>query len=104
MDEQRLENIFHELLDADCPCEMSDLLSPLSDDDLDSIHENLLDQFGQELCDGALERSDWLCGAFIIAANQGPISFLEAALDVVRNEMEKRRTTAAAEITSGILN
>jgi hypothetical protein len=104
MTDEQLEQTFNELLDADCPCEMGDLLSPLSKDDLESIHEHLLDQFGQELCDGALERSDWLCGAFIINANQGPICFLETALGVVRAEIERRKATAGGDLAAGLPN
>jgi hypothetical protein len=95
MDEQRLEQVFNELLDANCPCEMSDLLSPLSDDDLQAVYEDFLVQYAQELAVGALERSDWFCGNLVINANQPPICFLRTALDLMRDEIKKRKIAAA---------
>jgi hypothetical protein len=104
MDEQRLEPIFNELLDADCPCEMSDVLSPLSDDDLRAVYEDFFVQYGQELALGALERSEWLCGNLIVNANQPSICFLRTVLDVVRGEIERRKTTANVDLAAGLPN
>jgi hypothetical protein len=79
------------------------LLSPLSHDDLEAVYEDILAQYSQELALGALERSEWLCGAFFINANQGPICYLETALDVVGAEMSKRKAMMAGPAT-GLLN
>jgi hypothetical protein len=102
MTKKQIARLFDELQDADCTCEMSDLLSPLSYDDLQTAHEDLLDQFGHELAMGALEQSGWLCGNLLINANQGSVSFLGMVLDVVRAEMNGRK--AMAEPANGLLN
>jgi len=103
MDEQRLDQIFDELLEANCPCEMSDLLTPLSHHDLKAVYEDFLIQYSQELALGALERSEWLCGNLIINANQPSICFLRTALDAVLIEMDRRKATLPTE-RCGILN
>ena len=92
MTEERFAQIYDELQRADCTCEMSALLSTLPDHELQTVLEVFLDQYGQELAAGALERSDWLCGTFIINGNQTSIYFLWAAVHVMRTEMERRKT------------
>ncbi len=91
MNEQKRDQIFDQFLEANCPCEMSDVLSPLPDDDLQAVHEDILDQYGLELAFGALERSAWFCGNLIVNANQEAICFFQTALDVVRSEIGKRQ-------------
>jgi hypothetical protein len=95
MNEHELDQIFDQLLEANCPCEMSDLLSPLSNDDLNAVYEDFLVQYSQELALGALERSEWFCGNLIINANQPSICFTRTALDVMRHEIETRKIAAA---------
>ena len=97
MDEQRLDRIFDGLLEANRPCEMSDVLSPLPDDDLQTAYEDFLVQYSQELALGALERSEWFCGNLIINANQPSICFMQTALDAIRGEIEKRKAAVVAE-------
>jgi hypothetical protein len=103
MNERELDRIFDQLLEADCPTEMSDLLTPLSNDDLDAIYEDFLVQYSQELAVGALERSEWLCGNLIINANQPSICFARTVLDLVRGDIEKRKSAAVLAVT-GVVN
>ena len=93
--EEQLERIYDDLLDAGCTCEMSAVLTVLTNDHLKATYENFLVRFGQELALGALERSEWLCGTLIINANQPAISFVRTALDAMRDEMELRRASGA---------
>jgi hypothetical protein len=104
MNDEQLEQIFSELQDANCPSEMSDVLSPHSHDDLNAVYEDFLGQYGQGLAFGALERSEWLCGNLIINANQPSICFLRAVLDVVRRVIYDRQVDSAAEAATGHLN
>lgn len=103
MTEEQLEIIQDQLAAANCSYEMSDVLSPLSNDQLQDVHEDLLDQYGQELALGALERSEWLCGNLIINANHPSICFTRTALDAVGAEIEERKAMAA-HIATGIPN
>lgn len=98
MNDQQLEQVFDELQDANCPCEMLDVLSPLPDDDLQEVYEDFLVQYGQELALGALERSEWVCDNLIINANQPSICFLKTALNEIRREIEKRKAMAQPAI------
>ena len=91
MTEERFAQICDELQRADCTCEMTTALSTLPDHELQTVFEVFMDQYGQELATGALERSDWLCGAFVINGNQSSIYFLWAAVHVMRTEMERRK-------------
>lgn len=104
MTDERINCIHDELAAAERPCEMSIVLSSLSDDDLRSVHDDFLDQYGQELAMGALERSDWLYGTFVINANQPSISFVRTALDAVRTKMKDRKVMMAAEVGTEFLN
>lgn len=97
MNEKELEQIFNALQNANCPCEMSDVLSPLSYDELLAVEDDLFDHYGQELALGALERSEWLCGNLIVNANQPSICFLRTALDAIRVEIERRRAAMEAK-------
>jgi hypothetical protein len=104
MDEQELDQIFDQLLEANCVCELNDVLSPLSYDDLEAVYEDFFVQFSQELALGALERSEWLCGNLTINANQASVSFLRTALDVVRGETERRKARATDASATGLPN
>lgn len=90
MTEERFAEIYDELERADCTCDMTTVLSALPDDELQTVYEVFLDQYGQELVAGALQRSDWLCGTFVINGNQSSIYSLWAAVQVMRTEMERR--------------
>lgn len=57
-------------------------------------------QYGQELALGALERSEWVCGALIINANQDSLCFVRTTLDAVRDEMEQRKAAVEEGPTS----
>lgn len=94
MNEQQLEGLFNALKEADCSSEMSDVLSPLSEADLDSVHDEFLDQYGLELALGALERSAWRCGNLIINANQPSICFFGTALEAIREKKRERKAGA----------
>jgi hypothetical protein len=76
MTEERFAQLHDELQRADCTCEMSAFLSGLPDHELKTVFEVFLDQYGQELAVGALERSDRLCGTPILNGNQSSIYFL----------------------------
>jgi hypothetical protein len=104
MTEQQLENIRNELIAAESLCKMSAVLSPLSEDDLQEVYEDILDEYGEELAFGALERSEWLCGVFIINANQPSICQLRAVLDVIRSKFEKRKTMLAVDLAAKLPN
>ncbi len=104
MTDKQLHTVYSALQDANCPCEMSEVLSPLPDDDLDAVYEDLLVQYGRELALGALERSEWACGNLIVNANQPSICFVRTALEVIRTEIEERKAKAAAEPAARILN
>lgn len=91
MTEERFAQIYDELQRVDCTCEMTTVLSTLPDHELQTVFEVFLDQYGQELAAGALERSDWLCGTFIINGKQSSIYFLWAAVHVMRTQMERRQ-------------
>jgi len=104
MTDEQLDKLFDALLDANCLCEMSDLLSPLSDDDIHAVHEEFLFQYGQELASGALERSEWTGGNILISANQPPICFLRTALDAVRKLMDGRKGDGGDWHVPGTLN
>ena len=93
--EERLEQIFNNLVEADCICEMSAVLTTLADAELEAVYEDCLEQYGQELALGALERSEWVCGTLIVNANQPSICFSQTALDAVRNEIEQREAALA---------
>ena len=56
MTEERFAQIYDELQRADCTCEMSACYRRLPDDELQTVLQVFLDQYGQELAAGALER------------------------------------------------
>jgi hypothetical protein len=89
--EDRLEQIFNDLLDANCICEMSDVLTPLTKSELDAAYKDFLIQYSQELALGVLERSDWICGVLLVNANQPSICFCRMALDAIRDETDRRK-------------
>jgi hypothetical protein len=90
MTEERFAEIYDVLERADCTCDMTTVLSTLPDHELQTVFGVFVDQYGQELAAGALERSDGLCGTFIINGNQSSIYFLWAAVRVMKTEMERR--------------
>jgi hypothetical protein len=89
--EERLDQIFQELMDTDCVCEMSAVLTPLPDCELEAAYTDFLVRYSQELALGALERSEWICENLIIIANQQSICFVRTTLDAMRNELERRK-------------
>lgn len=99
--EKRLQQIYDDLQDAGCICEMSALLSALTDEDLEATYCDFMMQYGQELALGALERSEWVCGTLIINANQASLCFVRTALDAMRAEIEQRKA-AVREGQTGV--
>jgi hypothetical protein len=89
---------------AESLCKMSAVLSPLYDDDLQEVYEDIIDQYGQELAFGALERSEWLCGVFMINANQPSICQLRTVLDAIRSEVDKRKMMLAVDLAARLRN
>ena len=91
MTAERFAEIYDEFQRAECTCETTTVLSTLPDHELQTVFDVFLDQFGQELAGGALERSDWLCGTFIINGNQSSIYFLWAVVRLMKAEMGRRK-------------
>lgn len=90
MTEQRFDEIFDELLDADCVCSMTAVTAALPDDEVQEAYRSFLIEYGQNLALGALEQSEWMCGTLIINANQEDIAFVRMALDALRSEIAER--------------
>jgi hypothetical protein len=91
MTEERLNQIFDDLLNAESIQGISDVLSPLSEDDLDAVSRDFMEMYSQELAIGAIECSAWLCGNLLINANQSSILFMQTVLQLINVEAEKRR-------------
>ena len=103
--EERLEQIYDDLQDAGCICEMNAVLSALTKDDLEATYGDFMVQYGQELALGALERSEWVCGTLIINANQASLCFVGTALDAMRDEMEQRKAAVVGgQAEAGVAN
>ncbi len=102
--EERLNQIFQDLLDAACICEMSGLLKSLSTEEIAATYEDFLVHYAHELALGALERSEWLCGNLIINANQPSICFLRTALDGIRSEIDQRNAKIEEPLSNGLPN
>jgi hypothetical protein len=102
--EERLDQIFENLVDADDPCGMSDVLSALSDDELGAVEESALVQFGSELAQGTLECSAWICGLLLINANQPSICFNGLVLDAVETEAKRRKVVMLEPPSCGLRN
>lgn len=89
-----LTNLADELLVQDIT-EPSAVLGSLSDHDLQSAYDHVLEQFALELLIGAHENSDWSNGNLVIAANHGPIHLLQAAFYAVKLEVQRRHFVPA---------
>jgi hypothetical protein len=88
--EKRLDEVFDNLLETHCIHQMSGVLAPLTEDELEAVYNDFIKEFAQELALGALEQSEWMCGNLIINANQNSIRFVGSALDAIRLEIECR--------------
>jgi hypothetical protein len=97
MTTEQLEQLAHELVNADCICDTSAVLSALSDDELQAAYDDILKQFGLELVIGACDGSDWVGENLVIAANEGSISFLQVAFYAVRLERQRRKAANLGE-------
>lgn len=85
-----LTNLADELLVQDIT-EPSAVLGPLSNDDLQTAYDFVLEQFALELLIGAHENSEWSDGKLVIAGNRGPIHLLQAAFYAVTLECQRRK-------------
>ncbi len=70
--------------------EPSAVLGSLSNDDLQTAYDFVLERFALELLIGAHENSDWSNGKLVIDANQGNIHLLQAAFYAVKLEVQRR--------------
>ena len=84
-----LTNLADELLVQDIT-EPSAVLAALSDNELHTAYDHVLEQFALELLIGAHENSDWSDGKLVIDANHGPIHLLQAAFYAVKLEVQRR--------------
>ena len=80
-----LTNLADELLVQDIT-EPSAVLGSLSDDELHTFDDAVLEQYALALLIGAHENSDWSDGKLVIAGNRGPIHLLQAAFYAVKLE------------------
>ena len=90
---ERLKEIYEEIADARCVCEIGNVVTLLPDDELVAAHRDFLDQYGYELVLGALESSEWTCGgSLLINANLKCIGTVRTALELMWDEIEGRKT------------
>ena len=91
---ERLKQIYEEIADAQCVCEIGNVVTLLPDDELVAVHRDFLDQFGYELVLGALEQSEWTCGgSLLVSANLKCIGIVRTALELMWDEIENRKMT-----------
>ena len=102
--EERLDQIFDTLVEADGFDDMGAVLSVLTDDELRDTQESAVFQFGIELAEGACERSEWLCGELVINGNQASICFHRRLLDAVKHETDRRRSDLSEPPSCGLPN
>ncbi|WP_155121179.1 hypothetical protein [Bryobacter aggregatus] len=84
-----LTQLADELLVQDIT-EPSAVLGSLSDHDLQTAYDHILEQFALELLIGAHENSDWSDGKMVMDANHGPIHLLQAAFYAIKLEVLRR--------------
>jgi hypothetical protein len=84
-----LTQLADELLVKDIT-ERSAVLATLSDDELETAYDHVLEHFALELLIGAHENSEWSHGKLVIAGNRGQIHFLQAAFYAVKLEVQRR--------------
>ncbi|MBZ2187423.1 MAG: hypothetical protein K7J46_22200 [Bryobacter sp.] len=82
-----LTNLADELLLQDIT-EPIAVLGPLSDHELQTAYDHILEQFAHELLIGAHENSDWSNGKLVIDTNYDPIHLLQAVFYAVKFEMQ----------------
>jgi hypothetical protein len=87
--ESLLTQLADELLIQDIT-EPSAVLGSLSDHELQAAYDFVLEQYALELLIGAHENSEWSHGKLVIAANEGPIHLLQAAVYAVKLECQRR--------------
>jgi hypothetical protein len=87
--EALLTNLADELLVQDIT-EPSAVLGSLSDHELHTFDDAVLEQFALALLSGALENSDWSDGKLVIAGNRGNINLMQAAFYAVKLEGQRR--------------
>jgi hypothetical protein len=74
--------------------EPSAVLDSLSDDDLQTTYDHILEQFTLALLIGAHENSSWSDGKLVIAANRGNIHLMQTAFYAVKLEAQRRGVEA----------
>ena len=84
-----LTNVADELLVQDIT-EPIAVLGPLSDHELETAYDHVLEQFALELLIGAHENSEWSDGKLVIDANHGTIHLLQSAFYAVKLECQRR--------------
>jgi hypothetical protein len=87
--ESLLTQLADELLIQDIT-EPSAVLDSLSDDELQTTYDHVLEQFALELLIGADKNSGWSNGKLVIDANHGPIHLLQAVFYAVKLEVQRR--------------
>jgi hypothetical protein len=86
-----LTNLADELLVQDIT-DPSAVLGPLSDDELQTFDDAVLEQFALALLSGALENSEWSDGKLVIDANLANIHLTQTAFYAVKLEVRRRHS------------
>lgn len=84
-----LTHLADELLVQDIT-EQSAVLGSLSDDELQTAYDFVLERFALELLIGTHETSEWSDGKLVIDANLDAIHLLQAAFYAVKLEVQRR--------------
>jgi hypothetical protein len=100
--EERIRQIYTQLRHMGCLCRIGDVLTTLTDAELETFYDDFVGLYGEVLALGALERSEWVSQTFTISANQESIHIVRTSLDAMRSEMERRGI--ALPTPSDILN
>ncbi|MGD0581215.1 MAG: hypothetical protein ABSC08_20145 [Bryobacteraceae bacterium] len=91
MNEERLEQIYAALEDADCVSGMITVLTALTDEELEAAFDNFSVYYSLERFFGAVERSQWMSGMLTINANRPDIFFVRTAFDAICDEKKRRK-------------
>ena len=91
----RLKEIYDQIADCRCICEIGNVVALLPVDELVAAHSDFLEQYGYELTLGALESSEWTCGgSLLIGANLHCIGIVRTALELMWDQIESRKSVA----------
>jgi hypothetical protein len=91
--EERLAQIYSELQHGARICELSDVIAPLSNAELEAAYDDALMRYCRQLAFGALDQPEWVSGTLVVNANQELRRLLKTALDAMECEIERRKAT-----------